>query len=131
MLSVSADNALTITSSLPLSIHRFINAHNAMEIQSHYTLTYSGNNIFLPTAFFQTLLQGHILAIPDPYALTGMSPLLTPTSSAGPANSQQRSMRVQFLLTMVQDRLSKEEVGKLLDQCVHVVATTQEICHIT
>ena len=32
-------------------------------------------------------------------------------------------MTVQILLAMVQDRLSKEEAGKLLDQQSHVIAT--------
>ena len=32
---------------------------------------------------------------------------------------------------MVQGRLSKDEAGELLDQCVHVVAMTQELCHST
>ena len=40
-------------------------------------------------------------------------------------------MRVQVLLTIVQDRISKEEVGDLLDQRVQVVATTQELRHST
>ena len=40
-------------------------------------------------------------------------------------------MRVQILIAMVQDRLSKEEAGKLLYQRVHVVATTQEFQHST
>ena len=30
---------------------------------------------------------------------------------------------------MGQDRLSKEEAGKLLDQMVHVLTSTQELCH--
>ena len=40
-------------------------------------------------------------------------------------------MVVQLLLTVGQYRLSKDEAGKLLDQRVHVVATTQELCHST
>ena len=32
---------------------------------------------------------------------------------------------------MGQDRLSKDKSGEFLDQHVHVVATTQELCHIT
>ena len=38
-------------------------------------------------------------------------------------------MRVQVLLDMGQDRLSREEAGELLNQHVHVVATTQEVRH--
>ena len=40
-------------------------------------------------------------------------------------------MRVQVLLTMGQDRLSKDKAGELLDQHVHVVKTNQELCHST
>ena len=40
-------------------------------------------------------------------------------------------MIVHILFAMGQDRLSKEESGELLDQQVHVVATTQEIRHST
>ena len=38
-------------------------------------------------------------------------------------------MRFQVLLSMGQYRLSKEEVGKLLDQKFHVVAMTQDLRH--
>ena len=58
-------------------------------------------------------------------------PLLTPPSSAGPANAQQRAMRIQVLLSMEQDRLSKEEATELLDQRVHVITSTQELRHLT
>ena len=67
-------------------------------LQADCALTYLGNNIFLLTAFFQDLLQGHTLVIPDPEVPTGMYLLLTPPSSEGPANMQQRAMRVQVLL---------------------------------
>ena len=40
-------------------------------------------------------------------------------------------MRVQVLLAMGQDRLSKDEAGELLDQRVHVVSMTQELRHST
>ena len=40
-------------------------------------------------------------------------------------------MRIQVLLSMVQDRLSKEESTKLLDQRVHVLTLTQELRHST
>ena len=40
-------------------------------------------------------------------------------------------MRVQIFLAMVQDQISKDEVGELLDQHVHVVAMTQELRHST
>ena len=79
-----------------------------MALQSYFSLIYAGNNIYLPTSFCQALLQRHILAIPDPDAPTVLSPLLTPPSSAGPANAEQRAMRIQLLLSMGQDRLSKE-----------------------
>ena len=40
-------------------------------------------------------------------------------------------MRIQVLLSMGQDHLSKEEVGELLDQRVHVLASSQELRHST
>ena len=85
----------------------------------------------LPTSFFQALLQGHILDIPDPDAPTGILPLLTPPSSAGPANPQQRAMIFQVLLSMGQDHLSKEEAGELLYQRLHVLTSTQDLHNLT
>ena len=38
---------------------------------------------------------------------------------------------MQVLLEMVKDRLSKGEAGKLLDQRVHVLASTQELRHLS
>ena len=92
--TASAADGLIISSAPPLSIYLFLDACNATTLQADCTLTYLGNNIFLPTAFFQDLLQGHILAIPDPDAPTSMSPMITPPSSAGPTNAQQREMLV-------------------------------------
>ena len=40
-------------------------------------------------------------------------------------------MRIQALLSMGQDRLSKEVVGELLDQRVHVLTSTQDLHHLT
>ena len=40
-------------------------------------------------------------------------------------------MRVQVLLVIGQDRLSKDKADELLDQCTHVVTTTQDIHHST
>ena len=40
-------------------------------------------------------------------------------------------MRIQVLLSMGQDLLSKEEVKDLLDQRVHVLTSTQELGHST
>ena len=74
------------TSPLP-TIHRFLNARNATALQADCSLTYAGNTIYLLTSFCQALLQGHILAIPDLDAPTGISPLITPPSSVGPENS--------------------------------------------
>ena len=38
-------------------------------------------------------------------------------------------MRIQVLLSMVQDRISKEEAGDLLDQRVQVLTSTQDLRH--
>ena len=108
VLEESATTGTPIPTSPPPTIHHFLNKRNSTTLQAHFSLTYEGNNIYLPTYFFQALLQGHILAIPDPDASTGLLPLLTPPSSVGPANAQQQSMQIQFLLSMRQDCLSKK-----------------------
>ena len=40
-------------------------------------------------------------------------------------------MRVQVLLAIGQERISKKESGNLMDQRVHVITTTQELHYIT
>ena len=109
----------------------FLNERNTTDLQEEYALIYAGHNLYLPTLFFQSILQGHILVITDPYAPTGLSPLLTPPSSAGPGNAQQQAMRIQVLLLMGQDCLSKEEEGELLDHRVHIFTSTQDLRHST
>ena len=131
ILAASATTGNSIPKSPPPTIHRFLNTSNVTTLQPDYSLTYAGNNLYLPTPFCRALLQGHILAISDTDAPTGLSPLLTPPSSAGPENAQQRAMRIQVLLSMVQDRLSKEEATELLDQRFHVLMLTQELRHST
>ena len=76
---------------------------------SHHSLLPQHDECHGPTSglFCQALLQGHILAIPDPDAPTVLFPLLTPPSSAGPTNAQQQAIRIQVILSMGQDRLSK------------------------
>ena len=98
ILAASATTGTSIPKSPPPTIHRFLNATNATSLQADCSLTYAGNNLYLPSSFCQALLQGHILAIPDPDAPTGLLPLLTPPSSTGAANAQQREMRIQVLL---------------------------------
>ena len=115
ILAASATTGTSILTSLPPTIHLFLNARNATALQAGYSLTYAVNNIYIPTSLCQALLQRHIMVIPDPDVPTGLSPLLTPPSSAGPANAQQRTMRIQVLLSMGQDRLSKEEATEILD----------------
>ena len=90
ILLASATNKTSIPTSQPPTLYRFLNARNAMDIQDDCTLTYSGNNLYLPTSLCQVLLYGHILDIPDPDAQTGILPLLTPPYSARPANAQQQ-----------------------------------------
>ena len=87
ILASSATNRTSISTSPPPTLHRFLNVRNATDLQSDCALTYSRNNLYLTTLFCQDLLQGHILAIPDPDMPTGISPLLTPPSSARPANA--------------------------------------------
>ena len=131
ILAESATNGTSIPTLPPPTIHHLLNARNATAHQADCSLTYTGNNIYLPTSLFQVLLQGHILAIPDPDVPTGLLPLLTPLSSSGPVNAQQWEMIIQVLLSMGQYCLSKEEAGKLMVHRFHVLASTQELRHLT
>ena len=131
ILALSATNGTSIPTFTPPTFHFFLNARKTTALQADYSLTYAGNNLYIPTSFCQALLQRNIFSIPDPDTPTGISPLLTPPSSSGPANTQQQAMGIQFLLSMGQDSLSKEELGKLLDQRVHVLTSTQELRHST
>ena len=124
-------NGTSIPTSLPPTLHDLLNARNATSLQAYYALTYAGNNIYLPTSVCQSLLQGHILEIPDLDASTILLPLLTTTYSTVPANTQQRAIRIQVLLSIGQDLLSKKEVGKLLDKRVHILASTQDLRNST
>ena len=100
ILAVNATKGTSIPTLPPPTIHHFLNARNVMALQADCSLTYAGSNFYLPTSFCQAFLQKHILAIPDPDALKGLSPLLIPLYSAEPTNAQQRAMRIQFLLSM-------------------------------
>ena len=114
-----------------IHLHCFLNARNETSLKSDCYLTYTGHNIYLPTSFFQALIQGHFLAIPDTDTPTGLLPILAPPSYAGPVNAHQREMRVQVLLSMGQDCLLKEESGELLGHRFHILTTTQELQHST
>ena len=92
ILTACAKTRTSILTSPPPTIHRFLNARNATALQANFSLTYSAENIYSPTSFCQSLLQGHILAIPDPDVPTGISSLLTPPYSAGPTNARQRAI---------------------------------------
>ena len=92
ILAASATTGISIPTSPTPTIHCFLNSRNTTALQANCSLTYAGNNIYLPTSFCQALLQGHILAIPDPDVPAGLSPLLTPTSFTEPANAQKRAM---------------------------------------
>ena len=98
ILAASATNVTSIPTSPPPTLHRFLNVRNATALQADCALTYAGDILYLSTSFCQDLLQGHLLAIPDPDAPARLSPLLTPPPSAGPANSQQQEMRIQVPL---------------------------------
>ena len=100
ILAASITNGTSIPTLPYPNLHCFLNVRNATYLQSNCALTCAENNLYLPMSFFQALFQGHILAIPDPDAPTGISPLLTPTSSIEPANAQQRAMSIQVLLSM-------------------------------
>ena len=100
ILAASATNGTSITTLPPPTIHCFLNTRNTTSLQAVFSLTYAGKNLSLPTSLCQALLQGNILAIPDPDASMGLSPLMNLPSSAGPANAHQRAMRIQILLSM-------------------------------
>ena len=52
ILAASATTGTSIPTSPPSTIHRFLNASNAMDLQADCSLTYAGNNIYLPTSFY-------------------------------------------------------------------------------
>ena len=56
IITASTVDGLIIQSALPASLYRLLNTRNTTELQTDCTLTYLGNNIFLTTAFFQSLL---------------------------------------------------------------------------
>ena len=85
-LAASATNRTSIPTLPPPTLHCLLNVRNATDFQDNCTLTYTGNNLYLTTSFYQALLQGHILAIPEPDVPMGLLPLLNPPSSAGLAN---------------------------------------------
>ena len=51
ILEASATNGTYIPTSLPPTIHRFLNARNATALQANCPLTYAGKIIYLPTSF--------------------------------------------------------------------------------
>ena len=66
ILEDSASDGLNNPSAPPQSLHRFLNARNATDLQADFDLTYVGPNLYLPEYFRQDLLQGHILETPQP-----------------------------------------------------------------
>ena len=51
ILVASATTGTSIPTLPPPTIHRFLNARNATALQADCSLTYAGNNIYLPTYF--------------------------------------------------------------------------------
>ena len=51
ILAASATTRTSIPKSPPPTIHRFLNARNTTALQADCSLTYAGNNIYLPTSF--------------------------------------------------------------------------------
>ena len=72
ILASSATTGTSIPTSPTPTNHRFLNTRNATALQADCSLTYTGNNIYIPTSFCQALLQGHILAIPELDAPKGL-----------------------------------------------------------
>ena len=69
------------------------------------------------------------MVIPDPDSPTRLSPLLAPTAFTEQKNSQQGAIRIQVPLYIVQQCLSKEESGELINQRDHIFTSTQELQH--
>ena len=108
IMAASASDGLTILSDMPQYLHHLLNTRNATVLQADCVLTYAEQNIYLPKYFCQSLLQVHILVIPNPDVPTGIYPLLTQLEWAGNTNAHQSAMQVQVLLAMGQKCLSKE-----------------------
>ena len=70
-------DSTTISSAPHPSIHHFLNARDTTALQKYFSLTYLVNNLYLITSFFQALIKGNILAVPDPYDPTALLHLLT------------------------------------------------------
>ena len=51
ILAASATSGTSIPTSPPPNIHRFLNMRNATALQANCSLTYAGNNLYLPTSF--------------------------------------------------------------------------------
>ena len=51
ILAANATTGTSIPNSPPPTIHRFLNTRNATALQADCSLTYAGNNIYLPTYF--------------------------------------------------------------------------------
>ena len=56
ILAASVTTGTSIPTSLPPTIHYFFNARNTTALQSDCSLSYAGNNIYLPISFWQALL---------------------------------------------------------------------------
>ena len=109
ILALSASNGTSIPTSPQLTIHRFLNARNITALQFElcpdlFRAQHPLTNIILPGHPTGAHPCDPRLELPK-----RISPLLPPPSSAGLSNAKQQSMRIQFLLTIEQDRLSKEE----------------------
>ena len=51
ILTARATTGTSIPTLPPPAIHRFINVINMTALQADFSLTYAGNNIYLPTSF--------------------------------------------------------------------------------
>ena len=87
IIAESAADSLTIPAAPPSSIHCYLDMRKAVALQADFDLTYVGHNLYLPTSFYQDLLQGHILTIPLHDAPTQIPPLFNPPSLDGPENA--------------------------------------------
>ena len=100
ILVSSASDRVNIPNTPPPAIHRFLYTRNPPALQADFVLTYAGHNLYPQALLYQALLKGHILPIPYPDALTGISPLLSPPESSRLENAHKCEIWIQVLLEM-------------------------------
>ena len=58
ILMASATNVTSIPASPHPTLHQFLNTNNLTALQANCALTYSGNNLYIPTPYVRTSSKG-------------------------------------------------------------------------